>query len=71
MREKCRADLAPEDSDQPRPPPALASGGARLGRGQNGVDTTGAAAEVMNFDRLLGTIKVGSREYPKSPCQKT
>ena len=43
-----------------------------------GVDTNGAAAKVMHFDRLrkkvrpgtFGKIKVGAREYPKSPCQK-
>ena len=42
------------------------------------VDTSGAAAKVMNFDRLgkkvrpgtAGEIKVGSREYPKSPSVK-
>ena len=42
----------------------------------NGVDTNGAAAKVMNFDRLqkkvrpastFGEIKVGKREYPKGP----
>ena len=41
----------------------------------NGVNTNGAAANVMNFDGLEkkvrpGTfreIKVGEREYPKSP----
>ena len=41
----------------------------------NGVNTNGAAAKVMNFDRLVkkvrpdtfGKIEVGSRGYPKSP----
>ena len=44
----------------------------------NGINTNGAAAEVMNFDRLgkkvrpvtFGKIKAGSREYPKSPSIK-
>ena len=41
----------------------------------NGVDTNGAAAKVVDFDRLgkkvrpgtFGKIQVGQREYPKSP----
>ena len=43
--------------------------------GVNTVNTNGAAAKVMNFDRLrkkvrpgtFGKIKVGQREHPKSP----
>ena len=45
----------------------------------NGVNTNGAAAKVMIFDRLgkkvhpgtFGKIKVGYREYPKGPSVKT
>ena len=44
----------------------------------NGVNSNGAAAKVMIFDRLgkkvrpgtFGRIKVGSRVYPNGPCQK-
>ena len=46
----------------------------------NGVNTNGAAAKVMNVFRqieeqqvgpgTLGKIKVGEREYPKSPSVK-
>ena len=44
----------------------------------SGVSTSGAAAKVMNFDRLgkkvrpgtFGNIKLGQREYTKSPCNK-
>ena len=44
----------------------------------NGVNTNGAAAKVINLDRLakrvrpgtFGKIKVGQREYPKSPSVK-
>ena len=44
----------------------------------NGVNTNGAAAKAINFDRLgkkltpgtFGKIKVGSREYPKGPSVK-
>ena len=44
----------------------------------NGVNTNGAAAKVMKFDRLgkkvrpgtFGKTKVGQREYPKSPSVK-
>ena len=52
--------------------------GARLGRGTNGVDTDGAAAEVRKFVRSgkkvrPGTfvrIKAGQQEYPKGPSAK-
>ena len=44
----------------------------------NGVNTNGAAAKVINFDRLgkkvrpgtFGKTKVGQREYPKGPSVK-
>ena len=49
-----------------------------VGCGQNGVNTNGAAAKLINIDRLgekvrpgtTGNIKVGYREYPKSASVK-
>ena len=36
-----------------------------------GVHTNGAAAEVMNFDRLGKRYAKLTDRYPNSPCQKT
>ena len=79
-----RAVALPADSRQKtqRSAPAdrpLCEPPARSWLRTNGVNTNGAAAKVMNFDRLrkkvrpgtLGGDKSGLTGVPKSPCQKT
>ena len=70
---RARAAVVADDVDAA----GFAAGGEPWLR-TNGVNTNGAAAKVMNFDRFgkkvlpgtLGKIKVGKQEYPKCPSVK-